>query len=132
MLRFFVLLADHNTGRHMRDSDCRVSCIDRLPPRAGRSEHIDPQVAFINFDIHILGFGQHRNGRRRCMNPPASFGFRNALYTMHTRFKFQPRKHIGAGNGGGGFFISANAGLRHLHHLKPPAIFRCETLIHAE
>ena len=45
-------------------------------------------------DIHILGLGQHRNGRRGGMDTPARFGFRYPLYSVHTGFELEAGKHV--------------------------------------
>ena len=83
MLRFFILLTDDNACRYVGDPHRRIGGVDRLPARAGSTEHVNPQVAFLNVDINILGLGKHRHRGCRGMDTTPGLGFRHTLHTMH-------------------------------------------------
>src|SRR5438046_2521206 len=58
-----------------------------------RAERVDAQVFVVDLNIHILGFGQHRDGGRRRMDAAAGLGGRHALHAVHAALVLQPAVH---------------------------------------
>ena len=88
VLRTLVLHEDNRGRRQMGDADRGFGLVDMLAAGALRAHRIDLQVRFVDIDVDFLGFGQHRDGRRRRMNAALRLGFRHALDSMHARLEF--------------------------------------------
>ena len=109
-----------------------IGGVDRLPAGPRRAIDVDAQVGVVDLDVDFLGLGQHRDGRRRGVDPPAAFGRGDALDAVDPAFELQPREHAIAGDRGDGFLVAADVGLRGVDQLELPAIFLGEALVHAQ
>src|SRR5262245_46165911 len=89
VLRFLVLLADHDAGRQMGDPHRAVGCVDRLPARPRRTENIDAKILVLDLDIDLLRFGKYRNRSGGCMDAALRFRHRHPLHPMHARLEFE-------------------------------------------
>ena len=73
----------------MGDAHRAVGLVDVLAAGALGAIDVDAQVLFVDLDVHILGFGQHRHGRGGGMDAALGFGHRHALHPVHAAFEFQ-------------------------------------------
>ena len=89
VLRFFILLRHGYTSGQMGDTHGAVCCVDRLTAGAGGAKHVNAEIFFLDFNINLFGFWQHRNCGGRGMDATAAFSFRYPLHTVHAAFKLQ-------------------------------------------
>ena len=116
----------------MGDADRAVGRVDRLSAGAGRAIDVDPQVLVVDLDIDVLGFRQHRHGRRRGVDAPAAFGGRNALDPVNAALELQPREDAAAIDRGDRFLVAADFGRAGGDQLEPPALHLGVALVHAQ
>ena len=55
VLRGLILDGDDEAGGEMGEANGRAGAVDLLPARAGCPKEIDPQVSFLDLDLHLLG-----------------------------------------------------------------------------
>ena len=110
VLRFFVLLDNHQTSRNMRDPHRRVRRVDVLATRSRRAVHVDAQVAVVDLDIDLFGLRQHRDGCRRGVDAASALGHRNPLDAVDAAFEFQFGEHADALDRGDDFLETADIG----------------------
>ena len=78
-------------GRLVGDPHRRVGRVDRLPAGPGAPVDVDLEVVGIDLDLDVLGLGQHRDGRRRGVDPPLGLGLGNALDAVCTALELEHR-----------------------------------------
>ena len=78
------------------DPDRAVGGVDRLAAGPRRAIDVDAQILVVDMDVDILGFGQHRDGRRRGVDAPAAFGHGHALDAVDAAFELQFGEHARA------------------------------------
>jgi len=88
-LRLFILAGHDQAGWQMGNADRRIGGIDALTARTGRAIYIHFDITGVDMDIHCSSFPLDRNGNRRGVNPPLSFGNPHPLNTMGTAFEFE-------------------------------------------
>ena len=83
VLRAVVLALDHNAGRQVRDTDCRIGLVDVLTTRSRGAIGVNAQVGGVDGDgAQLVGLGHDRDGTGRGVDPPLGLGRRYALHTM--------------------------------------------------
>ena len=106
--------------------------VDMLAAGALRAHRIDLQIRFINIDIHILGFGQNRDGCRRSMDAALGFGFRHPLHPMRSGLEFQPCEDTAPRDFSDDFLVTPRCSLTRRQNLDAPALQLGIALIHPE
>ncbi len=79
----FFSLNDHDAGRDVRNANRRIGRVHVLATGARCPHRIDADILITDLNVNILGFGQNRDGCRRCMDAPAGFRFRHTLHAVH-------------------------------------------------
>ena len=67
--------------------------VDVLAAGAAGAHGVDAQVAGVDRDIDLLGFGQHGDGAAEVWMRPCVFGRRHALHAVGAGFELQPGEH---------------------------------------
>jgi hypothetical protein len=70
----------------VRDANGGVCRVHALTTRAGRPEHIDPQILVLDLEIDLLRLGQNRDSRGRRVNAALTLGDGNSLHAMNSGF----------------------------------------------
>src|SRR4051794_2154128 len=90
-LRLLVLHGDDDARRLVRDPHRRVRRVHRLPAGAGRAVDVDLEVVGVELHVDLLGLGQHRDGRRRGVDPALRLRLGDPLHTMRAALPLEDR-----------------------------------------
>ena len=131
-LRLLVLLRDDDAGRNVREADRRIGRVDALAAGSARAEGVDAQILVVDLDVDFLGFGQHRDRRRRGVESSGRFGRRHALHAMDAAFVLQAAVDAASLDGGDDFLEPADAGVAARHHVDAPALALGVLPVHPE
>src|SRR5262245_29376834 len=77
----------------MQNLNRRIGRVDSLAARTSRTANLNPDIFWLELDVHFFGFRKNRDRRRRSMNPALCLCYRNPLNTMNAAFVSQPSKH---------------------------------------
>src|SRR3984893_9826147 len=88
-LRLFVLLRNNQTAGDVRDAHRGIRGIHGLAAGTRGTERVDAQILRFDFDVNVVGFGKHGDGRRGRVDAPLLLGSGDALHAMYTAFVFQ-------------------------------------------
>jgi hypothetical protein len=132
VLRLLVLLDHRQSGRNVHDPHRAVGRVDRLAARPRRAIDVDAQVLVVDLDVDLLRLGQHRDRRRRGVDPAARLGRGHALDAVDAAFELQLREHALPRHAGDDFLEAACVGRRAGDQLDPPALRFGITLVHPE
>ena len=103
-----------------------------LAASAAGPHGVDADIRIPDFDVDLLGLGQHGDRGRRCVDAALVLGLGHALHAMHARFEFHPREHALTRDARHDFLIAARIGVAGRKHLHLPAFNVGIALIHAE
>src|SRR5439155_8471512 len=96
LLRALIGATDNQAGWLMDDLDGRVGRVHALAAGTGGAANSDFQFVGFDFDVHLLSFGQHRDGSRAGVNAALRLGSGNPLDAMDAAFEFQAAINVGA------------------------------------
>ena len=116
-LAALILAFHHHAGGQVGDADGGFGFVDVLSARAAGTKGVNLQIGGIDVHIHLVRFGQHRHRGGGGVHPPAGFGFRHPLHTVHAAFIFQPAVCTLTGHHKADFFITAQLGFIAADHL---------------
>ena len=76
-------------GRLVRDPHGGVGRVDRLAARPRGAVDVDLEVVLVDLDVDLLGLGQHRDGRRRRVDPALRLGLGHALHAVRPALELE-------------------------------------------
>src|SRR6266404_4642992 len=130
-LRFFVLLRDDEAAGNVGDAHGGVGGVHGLAAGTGGAKGVDAQILGFDFDVDVVGFGEHRHGCRGSVNAALLLGGGDALHAMHAAFVFQFGINLIALDGGDDFLDSSLGRGRAFEDFDFPALRFGEAGVHA-
>ena len=106
----------------MGEAHRRVGGVDALAAGAGGAEAVDPEVLLVDLDLDVLGLGEHRHGHRRGVDAAGGLGGGHALHAVHAALVLEAAVGAPPLDDGGDLLDAADAGLREVDDLHPPAL----------
>src|SRR5215207_6813735 len=88
-LRLLVLHRDDDARRLVRDPHRRVGRVDRLAAGPGRPVDVDLEVVRVDLHVDLLGLRQHRDGRRRGVDPALRLRLGHALDAVRAALELE-------------------------------------------
>ena len=88
-LRFLVLALHDDARGDVRQADGRIGRVDRLAAGTARTEDVLADVVHRDFDVELLGFGEHGHRCGRGVHAALRFGLGHALHAVHARLVFE-------------------------------------------
>ena len=131
-LRLLVLALHDDARGDVGQADGRVGRVDRLSAGARGAEDVLADVVHRDFDVELLGFGQHghRGGRR--VHAALRLGLRDALYAVHARLVLERAVDVLSRDLHDDLLVSARGALRGRGDLVAPPL-RLDVLgVHAQ
>ena len=115
----------------MRQADRRLRLVDLLSARARGAEQIDAHVLVVDGHVHVLRFGQHRDGDRGGVDAPLRLRLGHTLDAVYPAFKLEAGIGALAVDIDDGLFHAAQ--LRHIEvdRLPGEAVLLAIALVHA-
>src|SRR5262245_47531937 len=86
MLAALVLTLHFQPGRKVPDTDRAFRLVDVLPPCPAGPHSLPLQVLVANLDLHLVRFGQYRDGGSGRVDTPLLFSLRDALHPVAAAF----------------------------------------------
>ena len=90
-LGLLVLHRDDDARRLVRDADGGVGRVHRLAAGPRRSVDVDLELVGRDLDLDLLRLGQHRDGRRRGVDPALRLGLRHPLHAVRPALELEHR-----------------------------------------
>ena len=114
----------------MSQTHRRIGRVDTLSTVAGRAHHINTDILLVDLHLHLLGFRHHSDTDGRGVDAPAGLGLWNTLYAVYAGLVFHDGISTLPGDHKCHTLHPANAGLIHLHQLRPPVFTLRIMLVH--
>jgi hypothetical protein len=132
VLRAVLLHHHHDASRQVGQADRGFGLVDVLAAGAAGAQGVDPEVAVVDRDVDLLGFGQHRDGRRGGVDAARRLGVGHTLHPVHAGLVFHLGESAASLDLGDDFLVAAHRAFAGRHHLDLPAVLRRISLVHAE
>ncbi len=132
MLAALVLTLHDEARGHVRDADGAFGLVDMLAARAAAPVGVYHKVGGVDGDIDILSLGQHRHGRRACVDAPLRLGLGHALHAVHAALILHARVRAAPREAQHDLLHSAHLGVAFVHQLALKAVPLGVALIHAQ
>src|SRR3989441_1756164 len=131
-LRLLILTLHLEPGRQMRHPDRAICGVHALATGTAGPKHIDAEILVFDLDVHLFGFGQDRDRRRRGVNATLLLGDGYALHPMHAGFVAQDSVRLGTARGEDGFLEPTERAGGKREDLDFPAATLAEARVHPE